>query len=72
LLMTNLITTLMRSDDLLKMVERECSFLSYYLEEYEANLETDKNNEELKALVEEMQNKFAAYNKVYEYIKKVL
>jgi hypothetical protein len=62
----------MRNNDLLKMVERECSFLSYYLEEYEANLETDKNNEELKALVEEMQNKFVAYNKVYEYIKKVL
>ena len=62
----------MRNNDLLKMVERECSFLYYYLEEYEANLETDKNNEELKALVEEMQNKFVAYNKVYEYIKKVL
>ena len=62
----------MRSDELLKIVEKECSFLSYYLEEYEARLETDQSNEELKAIVKEMQNKFVAYNKVYEYIKKVL
>jgi len=70
--MTSLATSLMRSDDLLKMVERECSFLSYYLEEYEAQLTTDKNNEELKAIVDRMRGKFIAYNKVYEYIKKVL
>ncbi len=70
--MTSLVTSLMRSDDLLQMVERECSFLSYYLEEYEDKLSTDRNNEELKALVDEMRGKFIAYNKVYEYIKKVL
>ena len=70
--MTSLATSLMRSDDLLKMIERECSFLSYYLEEYEAQLTTDKNNKELKTLVDEMRGKFVAYNKVYEYIKKVL
>lgn len=60
----------MRSKELEEMVMRECSFLSYFIEEYERDLKTQPNNEELKELLTAMKAKWEAYDKVYRYIKK--
>lgn len=52
------------------MVMRECSFLSYFIEEHERDLQTQPNNEELKEMLTAMKAKWEAYDKVYRYIKK--
>lgn len=60
----------MRSKELEQMVMRECSFLSHFIEEYENDLQTQPNNEELKEMLTAMKAKWEAYDKVYRYIKK--
>jgi len=62
----------MSSKDLEQMVMRECSFLSYFIDEYENDLRTQPNNKELKEMLTAMKAKWEAYDKVYRYIKKVL
>jgi hypothetical protein len=61
----------MRSKELEQMVMRECSFLSHFMEEYEKDLQTQPNNEELREMLTAMKAKWEAYDKVYRYIKKV-
>lgn len=53
------------------MVMRECSFLSHFIEDYERELQTQPNNEELREMLTAMKSKWEAYDKVYRYIKKV-
>ena len=61
----------MSSKELEQMVMRECSFLSHFIEDYEKDLQTQPNNEELREMLTAMKAKWEAYDKVYRYIKKV-
>jgi predicted DNA-binding protein YlxM (UPF0122 family) len=55
-----------------KLVMRQCEFLSFYLEDYEAKLSLDPNNEELRELVKQLREEWTQYDKIYTYIKKTL
>lgn len=59
----------MRSDDILRLVMQECSFLSHYLEEYENKVSTNPTDKELKELINTLSGQLQKYEKLAEYIK---
>jgi hypothetical protein len=58
----------MEIKELKQMVGRECEFLSYYLDEYNKQLATNPNDQDLKRLIATMHGKWEAYDKVYNFI----
>lgn len=61
----------MNLEELETEVMRECEFLSYYIEEYEKTLTTDRLNEALKELVQVMKEKHEKFDSLYNYIKQL-
>lgn len=60
--------TIMTIEELETTVMRECSFLSYYLEEFEKDLITSPSNQALADSVKRMKAKHKKFDKIYRYI----
>lgn len=58
----------MTIEELETTVMRECSFLSYYLEEYEKELQTNSFDQALKDSVKRLKDKHRKFDKIYKYI----
>ena len=58
----------MTFDELATEVERECSFLSYYIEEYSDQMKRDKENKQLRKLNEALQTKFNKFDRIHKLI----
>ena len=58
----------MTIEELETTVMKECSFLSYFLEEYEKELNTNPVNQSLKEMVMALKKKHKQFDKIYKYI----
>ena len=58
----------MSIEELEKTVGQECSFLSYYLEEYQKDLKADPNNVGLKDQIKYLSKKLRKFDSIYRHI----
>jgi hypothetical protein len=58
----------MTIEELETTVMKECSFLSYCLEEYEKELKTNPVDQSLKEMVMALKKKHKKFDRIYRYI----
>ena len=68
---TTQVPEVMSIQELEQIVMRECEFLSYYIEEYEAHLSTNPYDRVLMENMELLSAKYKAFEKVYIFIREL-
>ena len=61
----------MTIDELENIVMKECEFLAYYIEEYNAHLSTNPNDAKLKGSLEVLTKKYKDFEEIYVFIKRM-
>lgn len=61
----------MSIEELENIVMKECEFLAYYIDEYNAHLVTNPNDNHIKNLLELLTKKYKDFEEVYVFIRRM-
>lgn len=61
----------MTIEELENIVMKECEFLAYYIDEYNAHLATNPNDPKLKGSLEVLTKKYKDFEEIYVFIRRM-